>query len=124
MDNPISLYTHFERQKGIHFYAIYGINWFARASVLSDEFSTDETIFKSVNTLLPPADVAVQYIQKESSLVFTTTTEQSWLAGRSETFKGQDINFTRVTFNWLDVLDVSRLNNTTAAELSTMGKGG
>ncbi|WP_343524515.1 hypothetical protein [Pedobacter sp.] len=121
-DDVLSLFIHFEKQAGKHFYAIYGINWFFRASVLSDEVSTDVTEFASVNTLLPPSDVAVQYIQKEDPLLFTTTAEQNWLAGRRQAFSGQDIGFTRVTFNWLDILDATRLIDQSAAQLNTLIK--
>ncbi|WP_293787275.1 hypothetical protein [uncultured Pedobacter sp.] len=121
-DDVLSLFIHFEKQTGKHFYAIYGINWFFRASVLSDEVSTDVTEFAAVNTLLPPSDVAVQYIQKEDPLLFTTTAEQNWLAGRKQTFAGLDTGFTRVTFNWLDILDATRLIDQSAAQLNTLIK--
>ena len=121
-DDVLSLFTHFEKQPGKHFYAIYGINWFSRVSTLSDEVDTDVTEFEAVNTLLPPSDVAVQYVQKEDPLLFTTTAEQSWLAGRKQTFAGQDIGFTRVTFNWLDILDATRLVDQSAAQLNTLIK--
>jgi hypothetical protein len=121
-DDVLSLFTHFEKHPGKHFYAIYGINWFSRVSALSDEVDTDVTEFEAVNTLLPPSDVAVQYVQKEDPLLFTTTAEQNWLAGRKQTFAGQDIGFTRVTFNWLDILDATRLIDQSAAQLNTLIK--
>jgi hypothetical protein len=121
-DDVVSLFIHFEKQPGIHFYAIYGINWFSRASERSDEVSTDPTGFPVLNTLLPPSDVAVQYIQKEDPLLFTTIAEQNWLAGRKQTFSGQEIGFTRVTFNWLDILDATRLTDQSAAKLNTLVK--
>ncbi|QEM10597.1 hypothetical protein [Mucilaginibacter rubeus] len=108
-DNPDSLYIHLEQKEGVHYYAIYGINWFARASVLSDEMATDATEFQVVNRLSPPADIAVQYIQQEDTLLLTTATEQNWLAGRNTRFKGKDVSFTRLTFNWLDIIDISDL---------------
>jgi hypothetical protein len=121
-DDVLSLFIHFEKQPGKHFYAIYGINWFSRVSALSDEVDTDVTEFEAVNTLLPPSDVTVQYVQKEDPLLFTTTAEQNWLAGRKQTFAGQDIGFTRVTFNWLDILDATRLIDQSAAQLNTLIK--
>jgi len=121
-DDVLSLYTHFEKQAGRHFYAIYGINWFSRVSPLSEEVDTDVTVFEAVNTLLPPSDVAVQYIQKEDPLLFTTTAEQDWLDGRKQIFAGQDIGFTRVTFNWLDILDATRLIDQSAGQLNTLIK--
>jgi hypothetical protein len=116
-DDPVSLYVHMEKQEGVHFYAIYGINWFSRASELGDEVATDDTAFPAKNTLHPPTDVSVQYIQKEDPLVFTTAQEQAWLAGRNTAFPDQDINFTRIVFNWLDIVDISALQNTSATEL-------
>ena len=121
-DNETSLYIHFERQTGIHAYAIYGISWFARASVVSDEVITDATIFPVNNSLIPPTDVAVQYIQYEESLVFTTSVEQAWLQGRLETFPGQDVSFTRVTFGWLDIADISHLQVSSVADLLTVAR--
>lgn len=121
-DDVLSLFTHFEREEGKHYYALYGINWFSRASALSQEVETDSTKFNAVNSLLPPSDVTVQYIQKEDPLLFTTTTEQYWLSGRKQTFAGQDTNFTRVTFNWLDILDATRLINQSAPQLNTLIK--
>lgn len=121
-DDVVSLFTHFEKQPGKHFYAIYGISWFSRVSSLSDEEGTTSTEFKAVNTLLPPEDVTVQYIQHEDPLLFTTTAEQNWLAGRKQAFGSQDIGFTRVTFNWLDILDATRLRDQSAAQLNTLIK--
>jgi len=121
-DDVLSLFIHFEKQSGIHFYAVYGINWFSRVSERSDEVSTDPTAFPMLNTLLPPSDVAVQYIQKEDPLLFTTTAEQSWLAGRKQTFGKQDIGFTRVTFNWLEILDVTNLIDQSAEQLNKLIK--
>ncbi|MCR8560441.1 hypothetical protein KXD93_22495 [Mucilaginibacter sp. BJC16-A38] len=106
-DDADSLYVHFEQQEGVHYYAVYGVNWFSRASVRSEEAATDATVFPIPNSLRPPADVAAQYIQEEDTLLFTTGTEQAWLAGRAAAFPGQDVSFTRVTFNWLDLADIS-----------------
>lgn len=106
-DNINSLYIHFEKQEGIHYYAIYGISWFSRASLLSEEVATDATVFPVKNNLQPPTDLAVQYIQEEDSLLFTTQLEQNWLSGRTQTFENEDINFTRLSFNFLDITDIS-----------------
>lgn len=121
-DDETSLYIHFERQTGVHFYAIYGINWFSRASDISPEVATDTTVFAARNSLNPPTDVTVQYIQKEEQLLFTTAVEQAWLKGRNVAFPDQDVNFSRTTFNWLDIEDVSHLEDTSAASLATVIK--
>jgi hypothetical protein len=112
-DNPQSLYVHMETQTGVHAYAIYGIDWFSRASVISSEADTDDTEFPAQNTLTPPSAVTVQYIQEEDTLVFTTAQEQTWLSGRTGQFPGQDVNFTRLTFNWLDITDLSYVKDFT-----------
>ncbi|MDB4922071.1 hypothetical protein [Mucilaginibacter sp.] len=117
-DNEVSLYVHLETNPGVHYYAIYGINWFSRTSAPSVEVATDDTEFSPQNRLLSPTDVAVQYIQDEDTLVFTTTQEQEWLAGRATTFPGQDINFTRIVFNWLDIVDISSLPDILPATLA------
>jgi hypothetical protein len=114
-DNTDSLYIHFEKQTGVHYYAIYGVNWFARPSVRSAEVATNATVFALTNNLLPPADIAVQYIQREETPLLTTATEQGWLQGRSDAFTGKDINYTRLVFNWLDIIDVSYLEDPGAA---------
>ncbi len=111
-DNATSLYIHLEREQGVHNYAIYGINWFSRASLTSGEVATSPTVFPVKNTLLPPADIAVQYIQKEDTLLFTTQTEQDWINGRNNAFPRQDTSFTRVCFNLLDITDISHLQTT------------
>ena len=110
-DDERSLYVHFERHSGVHAYAIYGVNWFSRASVLSDEVLTDATIFPKINTLVPPDNLAVQYIQKEQNPVVTTSREQGWLTERESVFPGQDTALTRVTFNYTDIIDVSYFNS-------------
>jgi len=117
LDDPASLYIHFEKQPGIHVYAIYGINWFSRASVLSDLISTDQTIFPVKNLLTPPSDLTVQYIQKEEPILFTTSREQTWLSGRMAAFPGADVGLTRITFNWIDIYDVSKYHEGSAEEL-------
>jgi len=117
-DNPDSLYIHFEKSPGIHLYAIYAINWFSRTSAPSPERSTDATVFPVRNTLLPPSAVTAQYIQQENALLFTTETEQLWLYGRMIQFPGQDTGFTRVTFNWLDLTDISYVQDTAAFDFS------
>lgn len=121
-DNETSLYLHFERETGVHHYAIYGINWFDRSSLLSEEVQTDFTTFPIKNSLLPPTDLTVQYIQKEDALVFTTSTEQDWLGGRDQSFPDQDTNFTRLTFSWLDVEDISNLQTPTVQDLNSVAR--
>lgn len=121
-DDPTSLYLQLEKQSGIHYYAIYGVNWFARASPLSAEVATDETEFPGQNTLLPPTGIAVQYIQQEDPLLFTTEQEQTWLAGRMTAFPRQDTGLTRIVFNWLDITDVTSLPEITASQLLTAVK--
>jgi hypothetical protein len=111
-DNQLSLYIHFEKQEGIHHYAIYGIDLLARGSEISAEAATDATVFPARNRLAPPGDFNVQYIQREDTLLFTTALEQRWLDWRSDRFPGGDINFTRVTFNWLDLTNISYLQDT------------
>lgn len=122
LDNAESLYTHFITANGKHVYAIYGIDWFGRVSEVSTEVSSDETVFPAINKLQPPSNVAVQYLQEEDPLIFTTQTEQDWLRGRKQAFPGGDIGITRVTFDWLDMVDVSDLSSTTTDELGSIIK--
>jgi hypothetical protein len=99
-DNEESLFVHSETEEGIHCYAIYGINWFSRASEPSSEMCTDETKFPKKNTLKPPSNLSVQYIQKEETLLFTTADEQAMLATKEAASPGGDNSFTRVTFEY------------------------
>lgn len=108
-DDVDSLYIHLEKQTGVHHYALYGVNWFSRASAIGLEVATDATEFPLRNTLTPPSDLAAQYVQKEDPLIFTSSLEQEWLAGRTNEFSGDDISFTRLTFNWLDITDITAL---------------
>ena len=121
-DNSSGLYVHFEKEAGVHRYALYAINWFSRASVVSDETATDETLFPLRNTLRPPADITAQYVQQEDTLLFTTAAEQGWLAGRSSAFPDGDINFTRLTFNWLDLTDISYVQDISSFDYATVLK--
>jgi hypothetical protein len=113
-DSLNSLFVHLEKNPGIHHYAIYGINWFSRASATSSEQSTDETMFPIRNNLSAPTDITVQYIQQETELLFTSAQEQAWLKGRRESFPAADTEFTRVTYNWLDIVDISYLPDVTS----------
>jgi hypothetical protein len=73
------IFTHNEKEQGVHRYATYAINWFSRYSDLSTAKPTDNTVFPHRCTLIPPANFAVQNIQEEETLIFTTSVEQSKL---------------------------------------------
>ncbi|WP_199117323.1 hypothetical protein [Pedobacter sp. ASV28] len=119
-DDSTSLFVHFEKYTGAHYYALYGINWFSRASAISNEVATDETIFQSRNLLFAPTDLTVQYIQKEDELIFTTGQEQTWLRKRMAQFPDEDTALTRITFNWVDILDISGLEQINEETLSSL----
>ncbi|MGG9960011.1 hypothetical protein [Ferruginibacter sp. SUN106] len=93
-------YTHGEIEQGIHEYGVYAINWFSRASPISNILATDITLFKKRNTLFPPSNLAVQYIQKEDPLIFTTSVEQQDLAAAEQADPDGDHCKTRVVFDW------------------------
>lgn len=92
--NPI--FTHRETEEGVHEYAAYAVNWFARVSPLSNVIQTDKTQFPLLHALKPPSRFAVQLIQTESPLIFTTAAEQAQLAALG----GADKTLVRVTFEW------------------------
>ena len=100
-ENPI--YTHRETEYGVHLYALYAVNWFSRTSSVSIEAATDATVFPKRNTLLPPVNFRVQYIQEEDPTIFTTSVEQEVLYQENEAHPGEDNCKTRVTFDWDDV---------------------
>jgi len=91
-------FIHKETEPGIHEYALYGVDIFSRASALSPTRATDKTEFRRPNRLLPPSDLQVQVIQKESPLVLTTNSEQAMLAALNQL--GGDATLVRVTFNY------------------------
>jgi hypothetical protein len=99
-DHSNPLYVHFEKNEGKHDYALYGINWFSRISPLGNVRTTDETKFPKRNTLLPPFNFGVQYIQKENPLIFTSQSEQLMLQQKEAVNPGGDNSITRVTFDW------------------------
>lgn len=99
-DNLKSLFLHKERNEGKHVYAIYGINWFSRASPVGPE--TDfpiETTFPTKRPMVP-FRLDGQYVQEESTLLFTSQSERSELQNRKNDTGIDDPWFTRITFLW------------------------
>jgi hypothetical protein len=99
-DTGAKLYTHEETEVGVHNYAIYGVNWFYRASTPSADTTTDETTFPDYFSIKPPHNVNGHYIQKEENRLFTTVIEQDELAQREISNPSGDNSFTRITFEW------------------------
>lgn len=97
-NNPF--FTHRENQEGVHEYAVYGVNWFNRFSGLSNSCPTDDTLFPIKNSLLPPFNLAVQYIQEEDPLIFTTQAEQDSLEFANQANPTNDNCKLRVCFEW------------------------
>lgn len=92
--NPV--FVHQEHEEGTHVYGLYSINWFSRVSPVSATEQTDFTDFPKRNTLLPPLNFAVQLIQEESPLIFTTNAEQAMLGA----LPAGDKTLVRATFDW------------------------
>lgn len=90
------VFNHQETEEGIHAYALYSVNWFSRVSPLGNERLTDYTKFPKRNTILPPLNFAVQLIQEESPLIFTTSVEQQQLSDLTSS----DKTLVRATFDW------------------------
>jgi hypothetical protein len=90
-------FTHRETVSGVHEYAVYGIDRFFRGSGVSAAQSTDMSVFRRPNRLLPPSDLHVQLIQQESPLVLTTADEQTQLANLSG---ASDQTLARLCFNY------------------------
>ncbi len=101
------IFIHDEREEGKHKYALYGINWFSRVSLVGNEEETDETIFPKLLTLLPPSNMQAQLIQKEAPLLFSTSTEQQLLADISPTTGSDDEILVRLTFSWNQIQNVA-----------------
>ena len=95
-ENP--LYIHEETTEGIHHYQLYSINWFSRISPVSNAKETDYTDFPPLNTMLPPSNLAVQLIQPESPLLFTTNQEQIDYSAQTG-----DATYVRITFDWNEI---------------------
>lgn len=102
-DSSKPIFRHEERENGVHEYGGYGINWFARVSSVGNVVSTDATLIKKAQRLLPPANLAVQLIQPESPLMLTTQAEQNMLAASSVA----DRTLVRVTFDYFHAHDVN-----------------
>lgn len=90
------VFNHREIEEGIHDYAFYSINWFSRASQVGNIRQTDYTKFPKRNSILPPHNFAVQLIQEESPLIFTTQKEQAEL----DYLTTSDKTYVRATFDW------------------------
>ncbi len=92
--NPLFIHRIERREEhtGVHRYGMYGINWFSRASAVSESTNTVENTFPVRNTLLPPLNLTAQYIQKEQALMFTSAAEQNPVNGL--------LGKSRVTFDW------------------------
>lgn len=93
------VYIHEETNEGIHHYGLYSINWFSRVSPVGNKKETDFTEFPKLNTLLPPSNLAVQLIQKEVPLIFTTGQEQQDLTLITDA----DKTYVRITFDWNEI---------------------
>ncbi len=104
-DDPTkSLLIHKETEEGIHGYAAYSVNIFSRASQIHNTVFTDYTQFVKPNTLLPPHNLNVQLIQKESPLMLTSNNEQSML----QALAGQpDKTLVRLTFLYTHLHDIN-----------------
>lgn len=94
---------HEERENGPHEYGGVGVNWFSRVSPVGNVVTTDATLIKKAQRLLPPANLAVQLIQPESPLMLTTQDEQNMLTALS----GPDRTLVRVTFDYFHVHDIN-----------------
>lgn len=103
VDTAKPILRHDEREMGVHEYGGYGINWFSRVSPVGNVVATDATLIKKAQRLLPPTNLAVQLIQRESPLLLTTSTEQLALAKLT----GSDKTLVRVTFDYFHVHDIN-----------------
>jgi len=91
-------FIHRETEEGVHEYGVYSVNIFSVASAVSAPQATDFSVFQRRNTLQPPSDLQVQLVQKESTLVLTTASEQGMLEALEST--GGDTTLVRVCFNY------------------------
>jgi hypothetical protein len=104
LEDPVL--RHEERHNGVHEYGGYGINWFSRATSVGNIVATDDTLIKKTHRLLPPANLGVQLIQKESPLMLTTRTEQEMLE-QLELLPGPDRTLVRVRFDYFHGHDIN-----------------
>jgi hypothetical protein len=100
------LYIHQETTPGQHKYALYGINWFSRASAVGNIKETDATVFPDFCPMIPPSNFAVHLIQKETPLMFTTAAEQAKLAAISGSADDNEI-LVRTTFEWNHIHNIA-----------------
>lgn len=86
-------FVHKVVEPGVGVYGAYSVSVFSRASPVCPPVTTGTTIFRRRNTLLPPSDLLVQFIEKESPLLLTTTWEQQQLIAMPS---GADRTFVRL----------------------------
>lgn len=113
-----ALYVHFHNLKGKYFYASYGIDWFSRASVVSNDPTSEQvkvvvTDLKPANTLLPPTGVNCQLIKEENPLMFTSVNEQNRLKAIPES---SDNTLVRLLFEYNAEQDIKIYNVDTENE--------
>jgi hypothetical protein len=101
-NSALPIFRHEEQENGVHEYAPYGINWYSRVSSIGNVVVTDATVIAKAARLLPPANFAVQLIERESPLILTTSAEQLTLGGLSG-----DKTLVRVTFDYDQVQDIN-----------------
>lgn len=97
-------FVHKVTEPGVGIYGAYSINVFSRASPVCPPVATDATMFRRRNTLLPPSDLLVQFIEHESPLLLTTAWEQQELAAFPT---GADRTFVRLCCNYGFAQDVA-----------------
>lgn len=97
------VYTHRIKRsieaKRWHRYAIYGINWFGRVTPFPElnKSTKFENVFPVLNTLQPPLNLKVQYLQREDVPLLNAPSENN-----TSFFQK-----TRVTFDWNHTHDLA-----------------
>lgn len=108
-----ALYVHFHNLKGKYYYASYGIDWFSRASNVSNFASSSQvkivtTDVKPTNTLLPPTGINTLLIKEEKPLMFTSVSEQERL--KSIQSSDNDKTLVRLLFDYNAEQDIKIYN--------------
>lgn len=106
LPSPQQVYfVHKQQQTGTHRYLAYGINWFSRASIGTNELSISTNI-QQKNTLVPPSNSQALLIREENPLLLTSQEEQN----RWHAINDDDKTLIRLSFDYHSIHELKNYN--------------
>lgn len=98
----VPVFIHKITQSGQQIYGSYGIDYFSRGSVYSDDVYQENTTIAPSNELLPPSSINAVLIEPEAPLLLTSENEQEMLAD----IPTEDKTFIRLFFEYDSAQDM------------------